>query len=99
MSVICHDRGGETADMVAWTDQGQLDLAGQPQPELLFEIAPFFLAVTTTCLGVAADTLTPRRRALALALGGLGMIAGLLAAITELVDTASGPALVVCLSY
>ena len=80
---------------LAWTIKASWILAGQPQPELLFEIAPFFLAVTTTCLGVAADTLTPRRRAFALALGGLGMIAGLLAAITELVDTASGPALAV----
>jgi hypothetical protein len=70
-------------------------LAGRPQPELLFEIAPFFLGVATTCLGMAADGVTPRRRAVALAFGTLGVIAGLLAAITELVDTASGIALAV----
>jgi uncharacterized membrane protein YfcA len=44
---------------------------------------------------MAADGLTPRRRAFALACGGFAMIAGLLAAITELVDTASVPALAV----
>ena len=80
---------------LAWMIKASWILAGRPQPELVFEIAPFFLAVTTTCLGMTADGLTPRRRASALALGGLGMIAGLLAAITELVDTASEPALAV----
>ena len=80
---------------LAWLLKSTWILAGRPQPRLLFEIAPFFLALTTTCLAIAAEGMGRRRRALALALGSLGMVAGTLAAITELVDTVWGPAIAV----
>ena len=63
---------------------------GPPQPLLLFEIC-VPSGGNDDGSGDTGHAMTPHRQAFALAFGGLGMIAGLRAAITEPMGVLAGP--------
>lgn len=77
---------------LAWSIKGLVIISGGDQPPFLFEVAPALFGIGL--LGLAHTAMPPgRRRTAAIVLAGIVIIAGLVAAVTEVVGEVAGAAI------